>query len=48
MNNRELENYFSHFSRKGFNSVGFLYKRDTQLGMLSVSIETTQERQQMP
>ena len=23
MNNRELENYFSPFSRKGFNCIGF-------------------------
>ena len=47
MNNRKLENYFSPFSRKGFNCVLLLYKRKNQLGMLSVSTETTQERQQM-
>ena len=43
MNNRELENYFSLFSRKGFNYVGFLYKRMSYLEMLSVSTETTGE-----
>ena len=47
MNNRELENYFSPFSKKGLSCVGLLYKRESQLGMLSVSTETTQERQQM-
>ena len=43
MNNREMENYFSPFSRKGFNCVGFLYKRPSYLEMLSVSTETTRE-----
>ena len=48
MNDRQLKNYFLPFSRKGFNCVVYFCIKESQLGMLSVSTGTTQERQQMP
>ena len=43
MNNRELENYFSLFSRKGCNCVGFCIKGQFNSIDASVSTETTRE-----
>ena len=49
MNNRKWEKYFSPFSKKGFKLHSlFLYKRETEVGMLSLSTKTTQGRQPMP
>ena len=46
MNNTEFENYFSPFSRKRFNCVVLFVQKKESIRRLSVSTETTPEKQQ--